>query len=110
MAIFNVNMDNFDSEVLNAATPVVIDFWAPWCGYCRGIAPTVDQIADAYEGKIRVGKLNIDDSMPLAERYQISTITTLLFFRDGAVGQPLVNPPSRGAIEEWLGANGVTLD
>jgi thioredoxin 1 len=75
----------FDQDVLNSEVPVLVDFWAPWCGPCRAMAPTVDSVADEYAGKLKVGKLNTDDNPGTAMRYQIRGIPTLLLFKGGKV-------------------------
>src|SRR5262245_66420686 len=76
---------NFEAEVLKSTTPVLIDFWAPWCGPCRMVAPSVEEMATQYAGKLKVGKLNVDEHPAVAQRYNITGIPALLFFEDGAV-------------------------
>lgn len=77
--------ESFESEVIKSNIPVLVDFWATWCGPCRMIAPTIEEIAKEYAGKIKVGKVNVDDEMALAAEYGIEVIPTLLFFKDGKV-------------------------
>jgi len=74
---------NWDQEVVKSEQPVVVDFWAPWCGPCRALAPTIDRLADQYAGKIKVGKLNVDDSQDLAIQYGITNIPQVLIFKGG---------------------------
>jgi thioredoxin 1 len=78
-----ITADNFDAEVINASVPVLLDFWAPWCGPCRTIAPFIGQIADEYEGKLKVGKINVDEQNELAVRHNIASIPTLVFYKNG---------------------------
>jgi thioredoxin 1 len=107
MSIITVTKDNFKTEVESSDKPVLVDFWAPWCGYCKRIMPVVDTVAANYEEKLVVGKLNVDDNEELEDRFEVMTIPTLLLFKDGKAGEPLVNPASKAEIERWLGEQGV---
>jgi thioredoxin 1 len=75
---------NWDQEVVNSETPVLVDFWAPWCAPCRALGPTIERVADEYAGKIKVGKLNVDDSQDVAIRYGITSIPRVLIFKGGS--------------------------
>ena len=76
---------NFNDEVLSSDIPVLVDFWATWCGPCKMIAPTIEALAEELAGKVKVGKVNVDEEMELAVEYKIEVIPTLLFFKDGKV-------------------------
>lgn len=93
---------NFDAEVIKAQTPTLVDFWAVWCGPCRAIAPTVEALAKEYKGKIKVGKMNVDDHQQVPQKYEIRSIPTLLIFKGGnVVGQIVGNVP-RAKIEDAI--------
>jgi thioredoxin 1 len=81
---------NFQTEVLENELPVLVDFWASWCGPCRATGPIVDQLAENYEGKLVVGKVNVDDNQPLAERYKVMSIPTLIIFKNGEIVKQMV--------------------
>lgn len=81
---------SFESAVLAAEGPVLVDFWAPWCGPCRALGPSVDQLAIEFHGRARVGKLNIDENQETATRYQVRSIPTLLIFKNGQVVDKVV--------------------
>lgn len=75
--------DNFDTEVLQSNTPVLVDFWAQWCGPCLMLAPTIDELATTYEGKVKVGKLDIDSAADVTSRYGVQSIPTVIIFKNG---------------------------
>jgi thioredoxin 1 len=79
----HVDQNNFQTEVLQSGNPVLVDFWAPWCGPCRMVAPVVDKIAQAYQGRLKVVKLNTDDSPSIAGKYEVSGIPALILFKSG---------------------------
>jgi thioredoxin 1 len=93
---------NFDAEVLKSSTPTLVDFWAVWCGPCRAIAPVVDALADQYAGKVKVGKLDVDNNQRVAEQFGIRSIPALLLFKDGKVVDQLVGagPNTKARLEE----------
>ncbi|HEV2472418.1 MAG TPA: thioredoxin [Chthonomonadales bacterium] len=97
-----VSAGEFENEVLKSAVPVLVDFWADWCGPCRSIAPFVDALSAEYSGRVKVLKVNVDDEQEIAEKYGIMSIPTLLFFKDGKVASQLVGAHSKKTISEKL--------
>ena len=93
---------NFGSQVLESDVPVLVDFWAPWCGPCRMIAPTVEQIANDYAGKVRVGKVNTDENQQIAVAHNIQSIPTLLLFKNGQVVDKTVGVAPKQALATML--------
>ncbi len=92
----------FEGEVLRAATPVLVDFYAPWCGPCKMLAPLLEELAIEFQGKIKFAKLNVDDAPELAGRLQITGVPTLMVFRGGKTVDAMVGFRSPKALKEWL--------
>lgn len=102
MANITLNENNFENEVLGSDLPVLVDFWAEWCGPCHAIAPIIDELGKEYEGKFRVGKLNVDENNNLAMRYGVMSIPTMKFFKQGKVVAELVGAQPKSNIEQVL--------
>jgi len=97
-----VGDNNFDAEVLKAKEPVLVDFWAAWCAPCRMLAPVVEAIAEEYEGRAKVLKLNVDDNMEISTKFNIKGIPTLLLFKDGDVKEQIVGNTTKGTISKMI--------
>ena len=94
-----ITKENFESEVLKAEVPVLLDFWATWCGPCMMIAPTLAQIAEEHAGKIKVGKINVDDEMELAMKFGVTSIPLLVVMKDGKIANTAVGAMPKAKIE-----------
>lgn len=103
MAVITLTKDNFESEVLKADKPVLVDFWASWCGPCRMVSPIVDEIGDEAQGKFKVGKINVDDQPELAEKYNVMSIPTLIAFKDGVPARTSVGVRAKEDILGMIG-------
>lgn len=102
--IVEVTDANFEQEVLKSPQPVLIDFWAAWCGPCKALAPVVDEIAQSFNGKLKVAKMDVDKNPATPTRYGVRGIPTLLFIKDGAVKDTLVGYAPKEAIERKINA------
>ena len=98
-----VTQQTFDTEVIQSDTPVIVDFWAEWCGPCHAVSPVLDRIAQEREGELRVVKVNIDEEQELAIRYGVASIPTMILFKDGEPAAAAIGAQPKGAIERSLG-------
>ncbi|QDT62944.1 thioredoxin [Calycomorphotria hydatis] len=96
---------NFETEVLQASEPVLVDFWAPWCGPCRMLAPTIEQLADEYDGKVRIGKLNTDENPQVAASHNISSIPTVMLFKNGELVDKSIGVAPKEKLASMLDAS-----
>ena len=103
MAEIILTKENFESEVLNSDIPVLVDFWASWCGPCMMLSPVISEIAEELNGTIKVGKVNVDDEQELAIKYKVASIPTLLLFKNGKLEKTSVGFMPKNAILETLG-------
>ena len=103
--IVHVTDSSFEDEVLKSDTPVLVDYWAEWCGPCKMIAPVLDEIAKDYSGKLKICKLNIDENAETAPKYGVRGIPTLMLFKDGQVVATKVGAVPKGALSDWVKSN-----
>ena len=101
-SILTLTQENFSQQVLQSSAPVLVDFWAEWCGPCKMIAPLLDELADEYNGKVIIGKVNIDEQQSLAAQYGVRAIPTLLVFHHGQVADQLVGARSKRDLKASL--------
>ena len=102
MAVSKVSDDNFESEVLKASGPVVVDFWAEWCGPCKMIAPVLEEISGALGSKVKIVKLNVDESPNTAAKYGIMSIPTLMIFKNGEMAARQIGAAPKQKLEQWI--------
>ncbi len=100
--IVTLTQDNFEKEALQSATPVLVDFWAEWCGPCKMIAPVLDELATEYQGKVKIGKVNVDEHQGLAAQYGVRSIPTLLILKNGQIAEQMVGAKSKGVLKTSL--------
>jgi thioredoxin 1 len=102
MGVGKVSDSTFDSEVLKSVEPVVVDFWAEWCGPCKMIAPALEEIAGSLGGKVKIVKLNVDENPATAQKYGIMSIPTLMLFKNGELASRQVGAAPRQKLEQWI--------
>ena len=105
MTTVKVDNANFDANVLQSKEPVVVDFWAEWCGPCKMIAPALDEIAAELQGKVKIAKLNIDENPELAAKFGVRSIPSLMMFKDGEVADMKVGAAPKTALASWINGN-----
>ena len=102
MAVLTITKENFEQEVLRSSVPVLVDFWASWCGPCKMFSPIVDEFAQENQGKVKVGKINIDDEQELAAQFRVMSIPTAMLFENGQPTQTLVGVQPKARLEAML--------
>ena len=102
MGVSKVSDSDFETEVLKSAEPVVVDFWAEWCGPCKMIAPALEELASSLGGKVKIVKLNVDENPVTAQKYGIMSIPTLMLFKNGALASRQVGAAPKQKLEQWI--------
>ena len=100
--LLEIDDSSFDADVLNSDMPVIVDFWAPWCGPCRAIAPLLEELAVSFKDKIKIVKCNVDDNPLTPGKFEIRSIPTLIFFKDGKVFEQIVGMVAKAKLEETI--------
>ena len=100
--VIHLTDDSFDSEIINSELPAFVDFWAPWCGPCKMVGPIVEELAEEYDGKVKVAKLNVDENQKTPVQYAVRSIPTLILFKGGASIDQMVGAVSKAKMEEMI--------
>jgi len=105
MSLVHISDDSFDADVIKAETPVLVDFWAEWCGPCKAIAPVLDELAGEYEGKLTIAKLDVDSNPQAARQFNVRSIPTLILFKGGDIANQHVGATSKQQLKDFLDSN-----
>lgn len=103
--VMTITKENFDQEVLKSDKPVLVDFWASWCGPCRMVAPIIDELASEYDGKAKLGKVNVDEQGELAAKFRIMSIPSIILFKNGQIAEKVVGARSKADFAQLIDKN-----
>ncbi|MGI6777612.1 MAG: thioredoxin [Acetivibrionales bacterium] len=103
--VITITNNNFEQEVLKSDKPILVDFWAQWCGPCRAVAPIMDELANEYDGRVKVGKINVDEQGELAAKFRVMSIPTVILFKGGEIVEKVIGARSKAEFAEILDNN-----